>query len=81
MAEKVQTDEERNRRVEIVGKTFLETGLSTRKLAKYISSDPQFNFKISNATVCDYIKRYLIYHPNDMEQINSLIDAKSSPPA
>lgn len=77
MAEKVHDDFERDRRVEIVGDTFLETGLSTRKLASYISTDNKFDFKVSNATVSDYIKRYCLRHPKRIEQINSLIEANS----
>lgn len=73
MAETLHDDhEERNRRVEKVGNEFLNTGYSTRRLAKLLS---QNDFKISNATVSDYLQRYKTVHPDKADQIDSLIEA------
>ena len=66
---------ERDRRVEIVGKLFLDTGYSTRKISKLISLDERYDFSLSNATVADYILRYKNKHPEHAEQIDSLIEA------
>lgn len=49
------TDKEREERIILVGDYFMETGASTRQIAEYFSNN---FFKISNATVCDYIKKY-----------------------
>lgn len=38
MAESLRTEDERNERVLLVGELFKETGLSTRKLANYITT-------------------------------------------
>ena len=78
MAEKVQDDFERIRRIELVGKLFLETGYSTRAISKLISNNTSFNFKISNATVFDYIQRYKYKHSDKADQIDSLIEANKS---
>ena len=74
MAEKLHDDSERLRRIEFVGDLFLKTGYSTRNLSRLISGDEN-GFKISNATVSDYIQRYRTLHPNKKEQIDSLIEA------
>lgn len=75
MAEKLHSDSERLRRIEIVGDLFLKTGYSTRTLALRISHDLTNGFKISNATVCDYLKRYKLLHNDKVDQIDSLIEA------
>lgn len=52
------TDEERKERIILVGEYFLNhPDSSTRKIAEYFSSIEN-GFKISNATVCQYIKIY-----------------------
>ena len=74
MAQTVNSDIERERRIDFVGRLFLKSGASTRRLAKAISTS-EHGFKISNATVADYINRYREDHPEKQEQIDSLIDA------
>lgn len=50
------TDEEREERINLIGEYFINNpGVSTRKIAEYFSKN---FFKISNATVLDYINRY-----------------------
>ncbi len=50
------TDKEREERINLVGEYFINNpGVSTRKIAEYFSNN---FFKISNATVLDYINRY-----------------------
>ena len=68
---------ERDRRIEIVGELFLsDEEYSTREISKIISSNESYGFKISNATVSDYIQRYKDKHPDKKEEIDSLIEAK-----
>lgn len=78
MAETLHDDYvERERRVKIVGELFLsEEEYSTREIARIISSNESYGFKISNATVSDYIQRYREKHPERAEEIDSLIEAK-----
>ena len=45
------TEEEKNERIELIGEYFLETGASTREIAKHFSEN---QFKISNKTVSLY---------------------------
>ena len=54
MARIIQDEEERNRRIEIVGNLFLLTGYSYRRLSEYLSKN---YFKISFVTVKDYLER------------------------
>ena len=75
MAERLHDDFERERRMEFVGKLFLETGYSTRTLSRMISSDERIDFKISNATVSKYINDYRDKHTEKAEQIDCLIEA------
>lgn len=52
------TDEERNERIILVGEYFLDhPDSSTRKIAEHFSSMDN-GFRISNATVCQYIKKF-----------------------
>lgn len=78
MAENLHDDfAERDRRVKIVGELFLSPEeYSTREIARIISSNELYGFKISNATVSDYIQRYKDKHPEKAEEIDSLIEAK-----
>ena len=64
-------DQERIRRIEIVGKYFLDTGSSTRDIADYISKN---HFDISNKTVSVYIKKYAEIHPDKSDEISELIN-------
>lgn len=75
MAERLHDDVERDRRIELVGKLFLETGYSTRNLSRLISSNTTSGFKISNATISTYINEYRNKHSDKAEQIDCLIDA------
>lgn len=56
-------DEERERRIVLVAEYMLETGNSTRKTAEFFS---KHLFKISNATVSDYLSRYEKNHPEEV---------------
>lgn len=56
MAANLKNEEERLRRILIVYNLFIETTLSTRKLAELISRK---YFKISNVTVNNYLKKAL----------------------
>ncbi|MBR5662832.1 MAG: sporulation transcriptional regulator SpoIIID [Bacilli bacterium] len=70
---------ERDRRIEIVGDLFLsEEEYSTRQISTIISNNSLYGFKISNATVSDYIQRYKNKHPEKVEEIDSLIEAKKA---
>jgi len=71
MAESLRTEDERNERVLLVGELFKETGLSTRKLANYITTH---YFSISNYTVSDYLKRYVKLRPEEVKNIKEKID-------
>ena len=56
MAANVSSEDERERRVILVGNYFLENpNASTRSAAKYFSDN---FFKISNYTIHDYLQRY-----------------------
>lgn len=61
-------------RIEQVGKYFLETGKSTREIAKYFSLN---FFPISNKTVSLYIKAYKKNKPQFAEEIDKKIDANT----
>ncbi len=71
MAESLKTEDERRERVLLVGELFKETGLSTRKLANYITAR---YFSISNCTVSDYLKRYVKLRPEEVNNIKEKIE-------
>lgn len=73
MARRLHDDDERARRIELVGDIFLKTGYSTRTLSRLISNDIEHGFKISNATVSTYINEYKAKHHDKSEQIEYLI--------
>ncbi len=75
MARTVKDDDERERRVILVGELFDETGLSTRKLAVLISNN---YFPISNCTVSDYLQRYCKMRPQEMEKIREKVHNNTS---
>lgn len=54
MAANIKDEEERIRRIMIVYNYYIKTNLSTRKLAEIISEN---EFKISNVTVNEYLKK------------------------
>lgn len=70
MAQTVSNDEERERRIDVVGEYRVKTGESTRNIAKYFTNT---EFEISNATVQDYIERYKKKHPES----KAIIDAQT----
>lgn len=65
------TEEERLERIEVIGKYFLDTGASTRDIAKYFTDN---YFDISNKTVSLYIKEYMNSHNEKKDKIKDLID-------
>ena len=71
MARKVETDEERERRIILVGEYVINTGASTRKAAEYFSDN---FFAISNYTISDYCKRYCKMNPKSLEIMHKRID-------
>ena len=66
MAANLKDEEERDRRIVFVGEFAKETGYSTRKLSSILSSS---YFKISNATVSDYLHRYMNMKKADADAI------------
>ena len=70
MASNLKDDEERDRRVELIGEYRLQTGESTRNIAKYFK---ETQFPISNFIVVDYLNRYKKKHP----EAKAIIDAQT----
>ena len=70
MAATLNDPEERKRRIELVGQFFKQTGLPTRQIADYFTSN---YFPISNKTVHQYIEKYMEIHPKDSEEITDKI--------
>ena len=64
-------DLEIEERIDLIGKYFLETGKSTREIAKYFSSN---FFPISNKTVSLYIKAYKKNKPQFSNEIDKKIE-------
>lgn len=76
MARTVDNDEERLRRIIMVGKYIADTGSSTRQTAKYFTEN---YFPISNYTVSDYCNRYKKIEPALKDKIiSSMNDNKPS---
>lgn len=71
MAANIKDESERLRRINLVGEYFVNTGASTREIAKYFSS---YYFEISNKTVSLYIKEYMKMNPEKEEEIKKKID-------
>ena len=71
MAKIVETDDERERRIILVGEYVISTGASTRKTAEYFSNN---FFKISNCTVSDYCNRYCKMNPKSLKIMRKRID-------
>ena len=71
MAANIKDPEERNRRIQLVGKYFVDTGLPTRQIASYFSEN---FFKISNKTVYQYIRQYMKMHPEECQNIQEKIE-------
>lgn len=71
MAANIKDPEERNRRIQLVGKYFVDTGLPTRQIASYFSEN---FFKISNKTVYQYIRQYMKMHHEESQNIQEKIE-------
>ncbi len=75
MARTLNDDEEREKRVILVGELFELTGLSTRKLSAFLTNN---FFPISNSTVSDYLQRFCKMRPNEVELIKERITNNTS---
>ena len=71
MASKVETDEERDKRIIMVGEYIEKTGASARKTAEVFS---RTCFKISNVTVSDYLQRFIKMRPEEVSALKDSID-------
>lgn len=78
MAANIKDEEERNRRVMMIGEFIIEhPDMSTRKTAEYFTKN---FFPISNATVYDYLERYkqiVLKNGDEIRQIMYSHKAKS----
>ena len=74
MARKVESDEERERRVILVGKYVADTKSSTRDTADYFS---RTYFPISNATVSDYCHRFMKLNREEVDTLTDVIDVNT----
>ena len=77
MAANIKDEEERNRRVMMIGEFIIQhPDMSTRKTAEYFTKN---FFHISNATVYDYLERYkqmVLKNGDEIRQIMSNHKAK-----
>lgn len=71
MAATLNSDEERKRRIKLVGSYVELTGDSSRKTAQFFSDR---YFKISNATVSQYLKEYIKLYPDKKAIIEAKIE-------
>ena len=71
MARTVQSEEERERRIVLVGEYVKETGASTRDTARYFT---ETYFPISNCTVSDYCARYCKMRPEEVDELRGKIN-------
>lgn len=71
MAKTLHDDEERERRIQLIGEYILETGASTRKTADYFTAN---YFSISNYTVSEYLKLYMKKNSQKAEELRKIID-------
>ncbi len=67
----MNSDEEIQRRIILVGDYVKETSSSTRETAKYFTEN---YFPISNATVSNYLKKYMKLSRNNKLKIMEIID-------
>ncbi len=72
MARNLKDDNERERRVDLVGSYVLETGDSMRKTAAFFTEN---YFPISYVTVRDYCDRYVKIHALELEKMRERIKA------
>lgn len=74
MAQNIEDEEERNRRVLMVGEYIKVTGASTRKTAQYFTKT---YFPISNATVSDYCARFMKLRPAEVDELREKINSNA----
>lgn len=74
MAQNIKDEEERNRRVLMVGEYVKVTGASTRKTAQYFTKT---YFHISNATVSDYCARFMKLRPDEVDELREKINSNA----
>ena len=71
VARTIDDEEERNKRIIMIGEHIKRTGDSTRKTAEYFTKT---YFPISNATVSDYTHRYMKINKEEIELLKEKID-------
>lgn len=71
MARTLNDEEERNRRIELVGSYIIETGSSIRDTVEFFNEN---FFKISIPTVVDYRNLYLKRHPQFKVEMQKIIN-------
>lgn len=71
MAGTLKSDEERQKRIIMVGEYVKETGQSTRKTAEHFTKT---YFNISNATVSNYCVRYMKLRPDEVDELRGKIN-------
>lgn len=74
MAQNIKDEEERNRRVLMVGEYVKVTGASTRKTAQYFTKT---YFPICNATVSDYCARFMKLRPAEVDELREKINSNA----
>ena len=74
MARTLNDEEERNRRIELVGSYIIETGSSIRDTVEFFNEN---FFKISIPTVVDYRNLYLKRHPQFKVEMQKIINQNS----
>ena len=74
MARTLNDEEERNRRIELVGSYIIKTGSSIRDTVEYFNEN---FFKISIPTVVDYRNLYLKRHPQFKVEMQKIINQNS----
>ncbi len=74
MARTLNDEEERNRRIELVGSYIIETGSSIRDTVEIFNEN---FFKISIPTVVDYRNLYLKRHPQFKVEMQKIINQNS----
>lgn len=72
MAQTLYSDEERCKRIEMVGNYILETGDSYREAASFFTEN---FFPITAATVCDYCKRFQTMFPVAGKTLREVINS------
>ena len=71
MAANIKDEEERNRRIMMIGEFIIQhPDMSTRKTAEYFTNN---FFRISNATVHDYLERYKQMVLNGRDEIEQIM--------